>query len=216
MTAVTDQAAFRTAFAGVPGFVYRNWLTLTLLSVLWFVASVPLVTIGPATLGMYAAIQDLRSDQNRIDRARVFTVLRERGIASLLFSGLPVVFAVVAGTYGLTAIQQQSLLGEAIALLAAYIALYLALALIPTYVALARGADPVDAFRYGIGWLVSHPTPALSMGLLSVLLLLLTALLTVGFVLLFAGFAFSLQVAVVETVDSKTADSPVQERFAAL
>lgn len=214
MTSTTNQGAFRQAVADVPSFVYGNWLRLTVVSVVWFVASIPVVTVGPATLGAYVAIQDLRSDRNRIDRGRILRVLRKNGIASVLFSGIPVIFGVVAATYGATALQQGSLVGEAIALVAAYIALYLALALVPTFVALAQETEPVDAFRYGIRWLVSHPTPALAMGLLSLVVLVLTLLLTIAFVLIFAGVAFSLQIAVVETVDSQTAEASASRTVA--
>ncbi|WP_254279737.1 DUF624 domain-containing protein [Haloarcula marina] len=199
----TDQAAFRRAVADVPGFVYHNGLRLALLSLLWTLASLPLVTIGPATLAVYVAIRDLRSDRNRIDRGHIWSVLRQNGVASALFSGVPVAFGAVAVTYGVTALRTGSLAGEVVALVAAYVALYVALALVPTYVELARGSDPVAAFRYGVGWLARHPTPALATGLLSLVVLAVTAVLTVAFVLLFAGVAFTLQVAVVETVDDR-------------
>ncbi|QIO21661.1 DUF624 domain-containing protein [Haloarcula sp. JP-L23] len=209
MTGETDQAAFRRAIAEVPGFVYHNGLRLALVSLAWVVASLPLVTIGPATLAAYAAVRGLRSDHNRIDRANVWAVVRRNGVASALFSGVPVAFGAVAVTYGVTALREGSLAGEVAALVAAYVALYVALALIPTYVELARGSDPVAAFRYGVGWLARHPTPALATGLLTLVVLAVTAVLTVAFVLLFAGVAFSLQVAVVETVDDRTNETSV-------
>ncbi|WP_318567590.1 hypothetical protein [Salinigranum marinum] len=53
------------------------------------------------------------------------------------------------------------------------------------------------------------------MGLLSLVVLVLTALLTIAFVLTFAGVAFPLQVAVVETVDSQTADASTSTTVAA-
>lgn len=204
-----DQAAFREALRSVPRFVYHNGLRLTVLSVLWFIASVPLVTIGPATLAAYVAIQDLRSDRNEIDRGRIVDALRQNAAASALLSGVPVAFGVVAVTYGTTSLRQGSLLGEAIALVALYIALYVALALIPTFTALAGGIDPFDAFRFGLGWLRAHPTPALATGLSSLVILAGTLLLTIGFPLLFASLAFSLQVTVVETVDGYATDTEV-------
>jgi len=207
-----DQEAFRHAVAGVPGFVYRNGLSLALVSVAWFLASLPLVTIGPATLGAYVAIQDLRSDRNRIDREHVWHTLRRNGVASLLFSGVPVAFGAVAVTYGVTALQRESLPGEVIALIAAYVGLYSALALMPAFDRLARGDDAVDAARFGLSWLVHHPTPALAMGLLTVAILALAALLTIGFVILFAGVAFSLQVAVIEIVEEQSQELAPEER----
>lgn len=201
MAASTDRQSFRRAVAGVPRFCYRNGLALVVVSVCWFLASVPLVTIGPATLAAYAAIQDLRSDRNRIDRGRVWRTLRRNGAASAAFSGVPVAFGAVALVYGVTALERGSILGEAIALVAGYAALYLALALIPTFDGLARGDDPVAAFRFGLTWLARHPTPALTMGLVTVVVLALTALLTIGFVLLFAGVAFSVQLAILDAVE---------------
>lgn len=211
MEGTTDQAAFRRAVADVPGFTYRNGLSLVLLSLGWFVASLPLVTIGPATLAAYVAIQDLRSDRNRIDRDRIVSVLRQNGVASVLFSGVPIAFGAVAVAYGTTAFAQESLVGEGIALVAAYVALYVTLALVPTFTALARGIDPVRAFRYGLGWLANHPTPALAVGLLTLVVLGLTVLLTVAFVLVFAGLAFSLHVGVVETVERQASEPGVSQ-----
>ncbi|SFR64570.1 hypothetical protein [Halogeometricum limi] len=203
MVGTADQRAFRRALSTVPGFVYRNGLRLTLVSVLWALASLPLVTIGPATLGAYVAIRDLRSDRNRLDADHVRRVLRRNGAASALFSGVPVVFGAIAVAYGLTALERGSVAGEVVALVAGYVALYVALALIPTYVALADGDDPVDAFGYGVRWLVRHPTAALAMGLLTVAILAVTVLLTVAFALTFAGVAFSLQISVVEAVNGR-------------
>ena len=204
MTATTNQEAFRGALSDIPRFVYANGLALAVVSVLWFLASLPLITIGPATLAAYVAVQDLRSDRNRIDRDRVVAVLRDNGVASAVFSGVPVTFGAVSAAYGITAFQRGSLLGEAIALVAAYIALYVALALVPTFVRLARGEGPVSALRYGLRWLVRHPTPALAMGLVTFAVLAVTALLTVAFVLVFAGLAFSIQIAVVDTLEERS------------
>lgn len=198
-----DQAAFRRALADVPGFVYRNGLQLAIVSLCWFLVSLPVVTVGPATLGAYVAIQDLRGDRNRIDRGRIGRVLRRNGVASVLLSGVPVAFAVVALLYGGTAVAHESLPGEAVALVASYVALYVALALMPAFAVLARGSGPVTALRYGLRWLVRHPTPALAMGLVTLVVLALTVLLTVAFAVAFAGLAFSFQLTVVDTVDEQ-------------
>jgi hypothetical protein len=198
----TDREAFETALGRTPRFVYDNGPRLVLVSVAWVVASLPLVTIGPATLAAYRAILDLRSDANSIDWAGVGGVLRRSGAAATLLSGVPVAFGAVSVTYGLQALRTQSLLAEALALSAGYGALYVALLLMPTFVALARGASDVAAVKAGIRWTARHPTPALTTGLLTLVVLVASVLLMVAFVLLFAGVAFSFQVAmVVETTD---------------
>jgi hypothetical protein len=115
-----------------------------------------------------------------------------------------VAFGAVAVTYGVTALQRGSLLGEVVALVAAYVALYVALGLMPTFAELARGADPVEALRNGLGWLVRHPTPALAMGLVTVAVLALTVLLTIAFVVAFAGVAFSVQLTVIDAVEERS------------
>lgn len=204
MTGGKDQEAFRHALSQAPRFVYQNGFRLVIISLLWFLVSLSLVMIGPATLAAYVAIRDLQSDQNRIDRAHVLTVLRRNGIASAMFSGVPVAFGAVAVTYGVAALERGSLLGEVVALVAAYAALYVSLALMPTFAKLAGGEDAVTALRYGLGWLVRHPTPALAMGLVTLVVLSVTVLLTIAFVLMFSGLAFSIQLAIIDEVEERS------------
>lgn len=211
MKETTDQAVFRRALNRLPRFLYGNALRLVMVSVAWAICSLPMVTVGPATLSAYTAIQDLRSDRNTIDRSRIVSVLRQNGVASVVFSGIPVVFAMVAFLYGVPALAQESLVGEVVALMAAYIAIYTALVAVPTYTAMARGTPPVAAVRQGIRWVGAHPTAALTTGLLTVVVLALTVLLTIGFVLLFAGLAFSIHITVVEELDMVSTDgTPTQ------
>ncbi|WP_160135392.1 hypothetical protein [Halococcus salsus] len=196
-----DQEAFRYALSQVSRFVYQNGFSLAIISLLWFLASLSLVMIGPATLAAYVAIQDLRSDQNRVDRAHVLTVLRHNGVASAMFSGVPVALGAVAVTYATAALERGSVLGEGIALVAAYAAVYVSLALMPTFAKLAGSEDAVDALRYGLKWLIRHPTPALAMGLMTLVVLSVTVLLTIAFVLVFPGLAFSIQLTIIDEVE---------------
>ncbi|QSG13197.1 putative membrane protein [Halapricum desulfuricans] len=199
---MTDREAFERAVSETPRFVYHNGLRMVLISVGWVVFSLPLVTIGPATLVAYRAILDVRSDRNRIEWGHLMTVLKRSGLASVLLSGAPVVFAAVAVTYGLSALRAASLAGEILALSAGYVALYLALVLMPTFVAMANGYDDFEAVMFGVRWTAEHPTAALTTGLLTVAILAATVLLTVAFVLVFAALAFTLQIEMVtETTD---------------
>lgn len=206
MARTTDQKAFSRALAGVPRFVYSNGPQVVLLSIAWVVASLPLVTIGPATLGVYRAILDLRSDRNRIDWANVKGVLRESGVAAMLLSGLPLVFGVLAVNYGIESLQSASLLGEVFALAAAYVAVYLVLVLMPAFLAMAQGHSDIDALKQGMRWVATHPTAALTMGLLTLVTLAISILLTIGFVLLFAGVAFALQIEILSQTTASADD----------
>ncbi|WP_254547098.1 hypothetical protein [Halomarina pelagica] len=207
MSEITDRRRFRHAVARTPRFVYGNGLRLVVLSLAWFVCSLPLLTIGPATLAVYVALRGLRSDRNAIDTGEIRSVLRRNGIPSVLCAGVPVAFGVVAGVYGVRSLQTGTLVGEIIALVAGYVAIYAVLALIPTFVAMASGTEAVAALRYGVGWLATHPTAALATGLLTVIVLASTLLLTVAFPLLFAAISFSLHISIVESLEVNEQDS---------
>lgn len=185
-------------------FVYRHSVTLVAVSIAWFVASLPLVTIGPATLGAYAAIQSLR-DTGRLDRGYVVRILRTNGVHAALLSFLPVVFAAPAGL---------SLRGGAtlagfepiVAVVGLYVAGYLVIALIPTFVAMANGASPSPALKQAYVWTATHPTAALSLAIVTAVVFAVTALLTIGFALLFPAVAFSYHIEyLADDIDAATA-----------
>lgn len=173
-------------------FVYQHSATLVAVSVAWFVASLPLVTIGPATLGAYAAVRSLRQT-GRLDRDYVVSAVRTNGVHAALLSALPVVFAAPAGL-SLHGGATVTGLATIVAVVGLYVAGYLAVALIPTFVAMADGESPVVALKRAYVWTATDPAAALSLALVTAILFAVTALLTVGFVLLFAAAAFSYHV----------------------
>lgn len=173
-------------------FVYQHSATLVAVGVAWFVASIPLVTIGPATLGAYAAIRSLR-ETGRLDRGYVASAVRTNGIHAALLSFLPMVFAIPAGLSlrgGTMFVGVDSI----IAVVGLYIAGYLVVTLIPAFIAMADGDAPATALKRAYVWTATDPTAALSLALVTAVIFVVTALLTVGFVLLFAGVTFSYHV----------------------
>lgn len=194
----SDREALRAALAGTPRFVYANGLRLVGMSVVWVLCSLPVVTIGPATLGAYVAILGLRSDENRIDRGRVRQRLRESGGAAALLAGIPQVLGVVVVSYVSLLGTAPSLLAEVLLLAALYAGAYAVLVLVPTFVFLAEGDDDLTALKRGVAWVGSHPTLALVTGLVTLGLLGVTVALMVAFVLLFPALAFGFQVSVVQ------------------
>jgi|AntRauTorckE6833_2_1112554.scaffolds.fasta_scaffold00476_4 hypothetical protein len=173
-------------------FVYQHSATLIAVSVAWFIASLPLVTIGPATLGAYAAVRSLRQT-GRLDGDYVVSAVRTNGVHALLLSVLPIVFAAPAGL-SLRAGTTFTGLTPIVAVVGLYVAGYLAVALIPTFVAMADGESPVVALKQAYVWTASNPAAALSLALVTAVVFAVTALLTIGFVLLFAAAAFSYHV----------------------
>ncbi|WP_433631819.1 hypothetical protein [Halomicrococcus sp. NG-SE-24] len=195
----TDRETLRRALVDTPRFVYANAFRLVLISVAWFFLSLPVVTIGPATLGAYVAIIGLKSDANRIDWKRVGTVLRSSGLPAALLTGVPMALGLAGLSYVLSFAATPSLVAEVVALTAFYGATYLVLVFIPTFVFLARGDDEITAFKHGIAWTSAHPTLVLVTGLVTLCLLAVSVVLTIAFVLLFPALAFSFQLAVVRT-----------------
>ena len=188
-------------------FVYEHSVTLVAVSVAWFVASLPLVTIGPATLGAYAAIRSLR-ETGALDRRRVAGVLRRNGVHAALLSFLPVTFFVAAGLYVRGGTPRTGF-ETVIAAVGVYVGAYLVVALIPTFVAMAAGDPPTAALRQAYVWTASKPTAALSLAIVTAVIFAVTALLTIGFVLLFPAVAFSYHVEyLADDFDVATATDP--------
>ncbi len=166
----------------------------------WFIASIPLVTIGPATLGAYAAIRSLR-ETGRVDRRYVTSAVRINGIHAALLSFLPTVFAIPAGL-SLRGGTTFSGVDSVIAVFGLYIAGYFVVTLIPTFIGMADGDSPATALKRAYVWTATDPTAALSLALVTTIVFVVTALLTVGFVLLFAAVTFSYHIEyLVDTLD---------------
>ncbi len=191
-TGTVDNADAAPAHKRTLRFLYEHSARLVLVSVAWFVASLPLITIGPATLSAYAAIRSLR-ETGRLDRGYVASSVRTNGIHAALLSFLPMVFAIPAGL----SLRGATTLGgvdSIVAVLGLYVAGYLAVALIPTFIAMADGVPPAVALKRAYVWTATDPTAALSLALVTAVVFVVTALLTVGFILMFAAVAFSYHV----------------------
>ena len=169
---------------------YRHAWSLVPIGVVWFLASLPVVTVGPATVGAYAAVGSvLRTHE--VDYGHVADVLRRQSAAALVLSLLPVTAAVAAGLYALEFLRTQSPLAAGLALVSVYAVLFFVLVLVPTFVALSEGDWIGTAVRKGYLWTVQHPTLSLTTAFVTLVVFVVTAALTLGFVLLFAAVAFT-------------------------
>ncbi|SEO89945.1 hypothetical protein SAMN04487948_10718 [Halogranum amylolyticum] len=200
----TAQSAHKRTFR----FVYRHSLELVAVSVMWFVASLPVVTLGPATLGAYAAVRSLRQT-GHVDRAYVARALGMNGIHAALLSFLPLAFVVSATLYlgsggGLGGFENVA------AVVGIYVGGYLGVALIPTFYALADGETPLASLKQGYVWVATKPTSTVTLALVTGTLFVVTALMTVGFVLLFPALTISYHVEVLadEPAEGQGADTP--------
>ena len=168
--------------------VYRHPLPMVAISVGWVVASLPLVTIGPATLGAYRAVRSVRED-GRVDRGAVRETLAAHWLDAALFSGLLVVFPAIAvlylGQYAATGAPLSGVLGAVGFYLAYHAWVVFALA----FVSLAEGADAVVAVTGGYRWSVENPVATVLVGIVTGTLLVVSAVLTVALPLVFPALA---------------------------
>jgi hypothetical protein len=170
-------------------FVYQHSTTLILMSIVWFIASLPVITLGPATLGAYSVVRSLR-ETGSIDHARTVAVIRTNGIHAMLLALVPLVFVATGALYLRTGTPLGSL-SMVVAAACMYAGGYLGIALIPAFIAMADGESSLTATKRGYMWVASQPVSTVSLAVVTAILFVATALLTIGFVLLFPAVAFS-------------------------
>lgn len=174
-------------------FVWNHLPEVVVVSVAWFVAALPVVTIGPATLGAYRAVLSLRAGDG-LDAGAITATVRGQFVHATLLGLFPLVIALLAVNYGLAYLAAGAPLAGALAVVGAYAALYATLVLIPTFVALAAG-DPVSAAVWsGYRWTARHAVGTVVLGVVTVALLATSSVLTVAVALLFAGVACAFHV----------------------
>jgi hypothetical protein len=183
------------AFVTTLQFFYRHSTALVPASLLWVLCSLPLVTVGPASVGVYSLVLSLR-ETGRVDRDRVVETVRENLVPATLLGFLPATFVGIAALYVVSGLAT-GIVGTALTAVALYAGLYLGVLLIPTFVSMAAGVAPRAALRESYVWLAGSPVTGLQLLLVTVALLVATLGLSVGFVLLFAGVAAAYHVEVI-------------------
>lgn len=189
MRKVDTQAVYRS-FLDAVKFFYEHGPRLVAVSVLWFLCSLPIVTVGPATLAAYAAIVSLR-ENHRFDREHVVATVKRHSVSAALLSGVPLAFTAVAALYIRQYLASQSILALTLGVVTTYAAGYAALILVPAFAGLATGTDLESAVKTAIRWTGQNAMGAVMMGMGTVVMFVVTGLLTVAFVVVFAGIAFS-------------------------
>ncbi|XVH33094.1 DUF624 domain-containing protein (plasmid) [Haloferacaceae archaeon DSL9] len=177
------------------GFVWTHIVSIIGVSVGWFVASLPVVTIGPATVGAYRAVLSLReTGSDSVDWDAVGTTVRVQFVHATLIGLVPLILLTISGAYALSYLASGTLLAGLLSLGAAYAGLYAWLVSIPVLLGLAEGKSASDAMTEGYLWTARHAVGSVALGVVTAALFVATSLLTVAVALLFAGVAFTLHV----------------------
>lgn len=188
-----DSKSVYRSFIFATRFFYEYGPRMVLLSVAWFVCSLPLVTVGPATLAVYAAVASVRETYT-FDREHIGSVLKRHGLSALLLSGVPLVLAVISVLYALEYFASPSTFLLALSVGSAYASAYMALVLVPTFVGLATGGALESSVRAGFRWTSANAVGAVTLAMATLVAFLVTGLLTIAFALVFAGFAAAFHV----------------------
>ncbi|WP_440767045.1 DUF624 domain-containing protein [Natronorubrum sp. DTA7] len=206
MTRPTDLDPMYASLKRTGRFVWANLVSIVWISIGWFLASLPIVTLGPATVGAYRAVLSLREDGHHgIDRAAVLETVRRQFVHATLLGLVPLVLLAIAANYALAYLVSGTIVAGLLALCCAYAGLYAWLVSIPTLLGLAEGKSVGSALGDGLLWTARHAVGAVALGVVTSALLVVTSLLTVAVALLFAGVAFALHVEFISSVAEREA-----------
>jgi len=182
-------------------FVWANLVSVVGISVCWFLAALPVVTIGPATVGAYAAVLSLREDRDAsviasdgVDRSAVTATVREQFVHATLIGLVPLVLVGIAASYAGAYLATSALAPGLLALAGVNAAAYAALVSIPTLLGLAQGDAVADAVTGGYVWTARHAVGAVALGVVTAALLAAASVLTIAVIVLFAGVAAAFHV----------------------
>lgn len=185
-------------------FVWEYLPSIVLVSVAWFFASLPIVTVGPATVGAYRAVLSLRAGDG-LDAEAVRSTVRSQFVHATLLGVFPMTVVAIAVHYALAYLTTGAVVAGVLAVAGLYVALYATLVLVPVYVALAAGRDVTGAVWYGYRWTARNAVETIVLGTVTLALLAVSVLGTVATVLLFAGVACAFHVEFLTGID----DSPI-------
>ncbi|WP_136689507.1 YesL family protein [Halorhabdus amylolytica] len=184
MSASVDFDSVEDALWPSFAFVYHNAVAVAVLSLAWFVASLPLVTIGPATIGLYAAVWSIR-EQGELDIGTILKTVRRHFVNATLLGGVVVIMAVTSFVYLARYVRTEGTPAALLGVGGLYVTIHLVLVFIPTFVALVQATPLSDAVKTSYHWTVTQPYAALATLVVTGVLLVVSLVLTVAFVLVF-------------------------------
>lgn len=201
----SDVDRLRVALRNARRLLFRNVGALVLLSVCWFVVSLPVVTIGPATLGAYVAIQSLRRTGS-VNRSAVVSTVKRNVWNATLLGLLPTVLVGITAINVYAYFQTGRFLLQVAAIGSFYAAVYVSVLLIPVFVALTDETSARTSMKTGHTWMTDHTTLAFTTATLTLAVLVASLLLTVAVVLVFPAVAFVLHLEIVDFL-------PAEDRY---
>lgn len=184
------------AFMGTLRFTYRHSAELAGLSIVWTILCLPIVTVGPVTLGAYRAIRSL-AETGEIARADVQATVRDNLLESFLLGLVPLVFIGIGLLYIIVP-PETTTISLGLGITALYIGLYFGVILVPTFYEIAAGTEPMDGLRTGFITIAGDPITVVRLLIVTTGFLVVSTLLTVALVVIFPGITMSYHIHLIE------------------
>ncbi|MFB9807100.1 hypothetical protein ACFFQF_18520 [Haladaptatus pallidirubidus] len=197
---------FRRSFQRTGTFIFQHSISLVIISICWFVGSLPLVTSGPATLGAYSAIHSIRNG-DRIETRMIRRTLRRHGLNATLLGFVPIIVGIITAIYFHQYIVTNSTFYIVFAIGGVYLFAFLLLISLTTFVRLSDGCTFVEAVKDSYGWVIHNPLLSMMIMLTSGVLLLIGIISIVGLVVIIPAILFSFHLEVVQTNVSQIAQN---------
>lgn len=198
-TITTDSASterFHRSLRQTGVFVYRHSAALVVVSICWCISSLPLVTVGPATLGAYSAIHSLRNEDREM--MAVLGSLRRHGVNAALLGFVPVIVCVVTILYFYRYLTTSSVQHVILAIVGVYLLSFLSLVVLTTFTRLADGSEFDEAIKDSYAWVVNEPLLSTLTVLVSGVILLVGVISVVGLFIIVPAILFGFHTEVIQ------------------
>lgn len=192
-----SKGPFRRSLRQTAIFVYRHSASLVVVSVCWFVSSLPIITSGLATLGAYSAIRSMRNS-DRIEIREILQSLQRHGLNAVLMGIVPVIVCVFTVLYFYRYTVTGSMPYVILSIVGVYLLSFLSLVLLTTFARLVDGCAFAEAVKDSYMWLVHNPLLSTTTVVASGTILLLGVVSVVGLVIIVPAVLFSFHMEVIQ------------------
>lgn len=200
MSTASQSTGVHRSLRETGAFVYRHSAVLVVVSICWFIGSLPVVTAGPATLCAYAAIRSLRNEDREM--TAVLSTLRRHGLNAALLGFVPGIVCVVTLLYFYKYLMTNSVEHLVFAIIGVYLFSFLSLVLVTTFVRLAAGSAFDEAVQDGYSWAVHDPLRSTMTMVTSGAIFLVGVISVVGLIIIIPAILFSFHTAIIQRSQS--------------
>lgn len=189
----TDSSRVYRSVKDTARFVYTHSISLVGVSLLWFIGSLPVLTVGISTLGAYSALLSLR-DSGSIERNTVHSSLKSHWVNVTLFSWVVIIIASTTALYFYRYVVNGGMLYAIFCILGIYLLIFTIVMELTSFIFLEQNYSFSDAIRNSYLLLIANPLFSVSCLLLGAGILVMGVISIVGLVVIIPGLLFSFHI----------------------